>query len=46
VILEVNRESVASPAELSRRLDAADENVLVLIGRGDSNLFVPMKRAG
>ena len=46
VILEIDRESVESPGELARRLDDADEKILVLIGRGDSNLFVPMKRAG
>ena len=44
VILEVDRESVESPGELARRLDDADEKILVLIGRGDSNLFVPMSR--
>jgi len=46
VILEVNRKTVANVDQLRDRLDQADDRVLVLISRGESNLFVPLKRGG
>ena len=46
VILEVDRKSVESVDELTDRLARADERALVLISRGESNLFVPLKREG
>jgi len=46
VILEVDRHSVESVEQLRQRLDRANDRVLVLISRGDSNLFVPLKRQG
>ena len=46
VILEVDRKSVESVDQLTDRLARADERVLVLISRGESNLFVPLKREG
>jgi len=45
VILEVDRKSVESVDQLTDRLARADERVLVLISRGESNLFVPLKRS-
>ena len=46
VILELDQEEIGSVRDLSRKLDAADESVLVLVRRGDNTLFVPLKRAG
>ena len=45
VILEVDRKSVESVDQLTDRLAQADDRALVLISRGESNLFVPLKRA-
>jgi len=44
VILEVDRSAVRNVGELRKRLEAADEGALLLIRRGDSTIFVPIKR--
>lgn len=46
VIVEVDRKEVASMGELQSRLGGAEKTVLVLIRRGDSTLYVPLKRTG
>ena len=46
VIVEVNRREVASLGELKSRLGDTDKSALVLIRRGDSTIYVPLKRAG
>ncbi|MED5263071.1 MAG: PDZ domain-containing protein, partial [Myxococcota bacterium] len=45
VILEIDRKGVESVDQLTDRLAQADDRALVLISRGESNLFVPLKRA-
>ena len=44
VILEVDRQDVENVDQLTDRLARADDRVLVLIARGESNLFVPLQR--
>lgn len=44
VIVEVNRKEIQNRSELEARLAEADKTVLMLIRRGDSTLYVPMKR--
>jgi serine protease Do len=44
VIVEVDRHEVKSVAELQKRLAETDERVLMLVRRGDSQLYVPLKR--
>ena len=46
VIVEVDRKPIETTAQLQERLQDADQSVLVLIGRGEATLFVPMKRRG
>lgn len=46
VIVEVNRREVASLGELKSRLGGTDKSALILIRRGDSTIYVPLKRAG
>jgi serine protease Do len=44
VILEVNREAVKDTAELKARLSKAEKGALLLIRRGDSTVFVAIKK--
>jgi hypothetical protein len=44
VILEVDRSAIGDVGDLRTQLDAADEGALFLIRRGDSTIFVPIKR--
>jgi serine protease Do len=46
VIVEVDQQDVKNTDELQERLAAADESALLLIRRGDSQLYVPIRRAG
>jgi len=46
IIIELDRKAVANVADLVKKLDDTKDSVLVLIRRGDSTLFVPLKRAG
>ncbi len=46
VILEVDRDEIASVSDLKRKLDEADQSrgALLLIRRGEATVFVPLKR--
>jgi serine protease Do len=44
VILEVDRSEIETVDDLRAQLDAADDGALFLIRRGDSTIFVPIKR--
>ena len=46
VIVEVDRQPIETAAALREKLEEADPSVLILIGRGEATLFVPMKRKG
>ncbi len=46
IIIELDRKAIASVDELVSQLDDTKESVLVLVRRGESTLFVPLKRAG
>jgi len=46
VIIELDRDEVKDTGELQAKLDGDEERILMLIRRGDSTLYVPMKRAG
>jgi serine protease Do len=46
VIVEVDRKEVKTVSELRKRLEKADDSVLMLVRRGDATIFVPMKRQG
>ncbi|MEE9608022.1 MAG: Do family serine endopeptidase, partial [Myxococcota bacterium] len=43
VLLELNREPIASAADLAAKLDAAGKGALLLVRRGESTIFVPLK---
>ncbi len=45
VILEVDRSEIGGIEDLWHQLDAADDGALFLIRRGDSTIFVPIKRS-
>jgi serine protease Do len=45
VILEVDRSEIEDVEDLWAQLDAADDGALFLIRRGDSTIFVPIKRS-
>jgi serine protease Do len=45
VIEEVNRKRVHDVSALKRQLEAADDSVLLLVRRGESSLFIAVKRA-
>jgi serine protease Do len=45
VILEVDKSAIQDVGDLRTQLDAADEGALFLIRRGDSTIFVPIKRS-
>ncbi|HEY5656941.1 MAG TPA: DegQ family serine endoprotease [Myxococcota bacterium] len=44
VIIEANHEVVRNTEELQARLEKAEDRALLLIRRGDSQLYVPVKR--
>jgi hypothetical protein len=44
--VELDRKPVSDVEDLTDRLGSSDESVLMLISRGQSTLFVPMKRTG
>jgi len=46
IIVELDRKPVKNAGDLSKRLDASKEGVLVLVRRGNATLFVPLKRQG
>ena len=46
IIVEIDQKSVRSSRDLVRKLEGADESVLVLIRRGENTLYVPLKKAG
>ncbi len=46
VILEVNRKEVQDVGELAAALEDSDNRALLLIRRGDTQLYVPIKRTG
>jgi serine protease Do len=43
VILEVDKQQVASVADLEQRLAGAEDGALLLVRRGDATVFVPLK---
>jgi serine protease Do len=45
VIVEVDRETISNVRKLDELLKNSDSTVLVLVRRGDSTLYVPLKRA-
>ena len=46
VILEVNRKEVRDVGELTAELQDTEKRALLLIRRGDTQLYVPIKRTG
>ncbi len=46
IIVELDQKSVRSARDLTKKLDQADESVLVMVRRGENTLYVPLKRAG
>jgi len=44
VIVEVDRHEVQSTADLQKRLGETDDRALLLVRRGDSQLYVPLTR--
>jgi serine protease Do len=44
VVIEVDRKEVKSLAELRSRLSSVDKSALILIRRGDSTIYVPLKK--
>jgi serine protease Do len=44
VIVEVDRHEITNTAELQKRLKETDQRALLLVRRGDSQLYVPLKR--
>jgi serine protease Do len=46
VIIELDRAGVENVGDLMEKLNGTEESVLVLVRRGESTLFVPLKRAG
>jgi serine protease Do len=44
VIVEVDRHEVADSGALEKRLEETDDRALLLVRRGDSQLYVPLKR--
>ena len=45
IVIEVDRKEVKSLAELRSRLSDVDKSALMLIRRGESTLYVPLKKA-
>lgn len=46
IIIELNRKPIENLNDLAKILDGSDDSVLVLVRRGESTLFIPLKRAG
>lgn len=46
VIVELDQKQIEDIDDLGKKLDAADESVLLLVRRGENTLYVPLKRAG
>jgi len=46
VILELDQQVIEDIRDLGKKLDEADESVLLLVRRGENTLYVPLKRAG
>jgi serine protease Do len=46
IIVELDRKAIANVGELTSKLEDSKSSVLVLVRRGTSTLFVPLKRAG
>ena len=46
IIIELDRKIIENVGDLTTRLNETKESVLVLVQRGESTLFVPLKRAG
>ena len=44
LIIEINRDEISDLQDLRQHLENAGESVLMLIRRGDSAIYVPMKR--
>ena len=44
MIVEVNREEIDDIGQLEEQLSEADERALLLIRRGESQLYVPIER--
>ena len=44
VIVEVNHQEVTDTQELQAQLEEADDRALLLIRRGEAQLYVPVKR--
>jgi len=45
VILEVDRSAIEDVGDLRKQLDAADDGALFLVRRGESTIFIPIKRS-
>jgi serine protease Do len=45
VILEVDRSAIEDVGDLRTQLDAADDGALFLVRRGNSTIFIPIKRS-
>ena len=46
VILEVDRQEVKDTKSLQKALEKSDERALMLVRRGDNQLYMTVKRAG
>jgi serine protease Do len=46
VIVELDQKEVKGVRDLTKKLEAADASVLVLVRRGENTIYVPLKRAG
>jgi len=46
IIIEVDRKTIENVGDLARKLDDSKGSVLMLVRRGESSLYVPLKRAG
>jgi serine protease Do len=46
VIIEVDRHEVKDTASLQKALEKSDDRALMLIRRGENQLYVTVKRAG
>jgi serine protease Do len=44
LIVEVDREPVANVSDLEKRLEAAGEDVVLLVRRGEATLFIGISR--
>ena len=46
VILEVNQKPVASSKDFTKALESSDKGALLLVRRGDAEIFVAVKQKG